>query len=50
MMREGNVLEVKHKTVKVLLPSLGYTLVAEIEKVNVERVAPFADEVRVNAS
>lgn len=37
MMREGNVLEVKHKTVKVLLPSLGFTLVAEIEKGNVEK-------------
>src|SRR4028119_578465 len=39
MMREGNVLEVKNKTVKVLLPSLGYALVAEIEKMNLERVA-----------
>jgi len=37
MMREGNVLEIKHKTVKVLLPSLGFTLVAEIEKGNVEK-------------
>ena len=39
MMREGNVVEVKHKSVKVLLPTLGYTLVAEIEKTNVERLA-----------
>lgn len=37
MMREGNVLEIKHKTVKILLPSLGFTLVAEIEKGNVEK-------------
>ena len=47
MMQEGNVLEIKHKTVKVLLPSLGYTLIAEIEKVNLERVAAFTDEVRL---
>lgn len=38
MLREGNVLEVKNKTVKVLLPSLGYMLVAEIEKANIEKV------------
>ncbi len=38
MMREGSVLEVKHKTVKVCLPTLGYTLVAEIEKSNLELV------------
>jgi transcription antitermination factor NusG len=38
MMREGNVLEVKNKTVKVLLPTMGYTLVAEIEKINLEKV------------
>ena len=47
MMQEGNVLEIKHKTVKVLLPSLGYTLIAEIEKVNLERVTAFNDEVRL---
>ena len=33
---EGNVLEVKNKTVKVFLPSLGYALSAEVEKINVE--------------
>lgn len=38
MMREGNVLEVKNKTVKVILPSMGYTLVAEIQKANLEKV------------
>ncbi len=38
MMREGNVLEIKNKTVKVLLPTMGYTLVAEIEKINLEKV------------
>jgi transcription antitermination factor NusG len=39
MMREGNVLEIKNKTVKVLLPTMGYTLVAEIEKSNIEKVS-----------
>lgn len=37
MRMEGNVLEVKHKTVKVMLPSLGFALVAEVEKSNLER-------------
>lgn len=46
MMLEGNVLEVKHRTVKVLLPSLGYTLVAEIQKMNIERVSEFTEEIR----
>ncbi|WP_315817056.1 transcription termination/antitermination protein NusG [Paraflavitalea speifideaquila] len=34
MTMEGDVLEVKHKTVKVLLPSLGFTMIAEVEKNN----------------
>ena len=34
MQMEGDVLEVKHKTVKVLLPSLGFLMTAEIEKSN----------------
>jgi transcription antitermination factor NusG len=42
MMREGNVLEVKNKTVKVMLPTLGYTLVAELEKGNIEKVSGIA--------
>ena len=50
MMQEGNVLEIKHKTVKVLLPSLGYTLVAEIEKGNLEKVEAFTDVVRLIVS
>jgi transcription antitermination factor NusG len=33
----GDVVEVLHKTVKVLLPSLGYQLVAELEKSNVRK-------------
>ena len=31
---EGNVVEVMTNTVKILLPSLGYSLVAEIRKDN----------------
>jgi len=43
MEREGNILEVKHKMVKVQLPSLGYTLVATIEKSNVEILSMFGE-------
>ena len=39
MMREGNVVEVKHKTVKVSLPTLGYTLIAEVDKQNLEKLS-----------
>jgi len=38
MMREGKVVEVRHKTVKVLIPSLGFNLVAEVEKANVSKL------------
>ena len=38
LFREGNVVEVKHKSVKVLLPSLGFTLVAELDKTHIEKV------------
>lgn len=34
--REGDVLEVKSKTVKVLLPSLGYAMTAEVSKSRIE--------------
>ena len=37
-LKEGNVLEVRHNSVKVLLPSLGYALVAEVSKSNIEIV------------
>ena len=43
MLQEGNVMEIKHKTVKVLLPSLGYSMVAEIEKANLEKISGIAD-------
>lgn len=36
MHREGDVLEVKSKTVKLFLPSLGYTMIAEIAKNKIE--------------
>jgi transcription antitermination factor NusG len=38
MMWEGNVVEIKTNTVKMTLPSLGYTLVAEIQKEDIEIV------------
>ena len=38
MNQEGKVVEVLHRTVKVLLPSLGYALVAEIEKGHIESI------------
>lgn len=34
--REGDVLEVKNKTVKLFLPSLGYTMIAEVCKEKIE--------------
>jgi transcription antitermination factor NusG len=39
MQREGNVVEVKSKTVKVFLPSLGYAMVAEVQNTNVEIIS-----------
>lgn len=36
MEQEGNVIAVRHRTVRIALPSLGYNLVAEVEKQNVE--------------
>ncbi|WP_121353806.1 UpxY family transcription antiterminator [Flavisolibacter nicotianae] len=36
MNREGKVLEVHQKTIKVILPSLGHALVAQVEKASVE--------------
>lgn len=35
---EGEVIEVRNRTVRVLLPSLGYALVAEIEKNHLEKL------------
>jgi transcription antitermination factor NusG len=39
MLREGNVVEVMNKSVKVSLPSLGYALIAEIDKTHVEKIS-----------
>lgn len=39
MERQGNVLEIKNKTIKVWLPSLGYNMVVEIEKNNIEMLS-----------
>ena len=36
MHREGDVLEVKSKTVKLFLPSLGYTITAEVGRERIE--------------
>lgn len=38
MNREGNIVEIMHHTVKVILPSLGYQLVAQIQKEHVQRL------------
>ncbi|MEP7375368.1 MAG: UpxY family transcription antiterminator [Chitinophagaceae bacterium] len=38
MMWEGTVVEIRTTTVKIILPSLGYALVAEISKENTESV------------
>jgi transcription antitermination factor NusG len=39
MVREGNVLEVRNTSVKITLPSLGYTLVADIKRENAESMS-----------
>lgn len=41
MERQGNVLEIRNKTVKVSLPTLGYTIVAEIDRTNIEILSNF---------
>lgn len=38
--RKGKVLEVKSRSVKLLLPSLGFALTAEIDILNIEKVMP----------
>ncbi len=40
MEREGVVLEIKHRLVKVLLPNLGYVLIANVERRNLETAEP----------
>jgi transcription antitermination factor NusG len=43
MMWEGNVVEIRTNTVKITLPSLGQTLVAEIRKDNLETISPLQE-------
>lgn len=43
MMWEGNVVEIRTNTVKITLPSLGQTLVAEIRKENLETISPMEE-------
>jgi hypothetical protein len=43
MMWEGHVVEIRTNTVKITLPSLGQTLVAEIRKENLETISPMQE-------
>jgi hypothetical protein len=36
--QKGQVISVKNNTVKIVLPSIGYILIAELEKTNVEMI------------
>jgi transcription antitermination factor NusG len=36
--REGNVVDVRHKSIKVRLSSLGYSLIAEVDKAHIEKI------------
>jgi len=49
MKLNGSVVEVKRKTVKICLPSLGYALIAEISKENIEIIAGMEDAPEENA-
>ncbi len=42
--KEGKVVEIKNRTVKVLLPSLGFALVAELDKVNIQLIPQYRSE------
>jgi transcription antitermination factor NusG len=37
---EGNVIGIKSNTVKIVLPSLGFLMIAEVEKSNIEIISP----------
>ena len=43
--KEGNVIEVRKNSVKVLLPTLGYALVAEVQKSSLEVINIFPQQV-----
>ena len=44
--REGRVVEVQYNYVKIVLPSLGYSLHAQIHKSHIEKIKPQADFLR----
>ncbi|HEU4472145.1 MAG TPA: UpxY family transcription antiterminator [Flavisolibacter sp.] len=46
--REGNVVEVKSKSVKVMLPSLGYAMTAEVRKERVTVIDPYTTNATKN--
>lgn len=46
-LREGNVLEVRKNTVKITLPTLGYALIAEVPKGNIEVISVYRQEAKV---
>lgn len=48
---EGSVVEVMTHTVKVLLPSLGFTMTAQVQRSHIEKIfAPQENEVHVHSS
>lgn len=49
MEREGDVVEVKNKSVKLLLPSLGYTMIAEVEMGRIEIINVSQSSARSNS-
>lgn len=49
MMWEGSIVEIRTNTVKIILPSLGYALVAEIRKEHAEPLRPMQVELEKKA-
>lgn len=47
ILRKGNVLEVRNQTVKVLLPSLGFTLTADIRRQIEESSSVYEEESKI---
>jgi transcription antitermination factor NusG len=47
ILRKGNVLEVRNQTVKVLLPSLGFTLTADIRRDVEENINVYEEESKI---
>ncbi len=47
ILRKGNVLEVRNSTVKVTLPSLGHTLIADVRKEVVEESIVYIDDEKI---